>query len=341
MKILAFDHRTARYEAGSGLLSCTGFHADRLLHALLDDLSRLQDVDVTLLRDPSLAPLNLPASVHVIACAADSATETMAAGMAAADAVWPVVPESTRMLERASSLVLNCDRMLIGSQPGAVRVAASKHATSQALKAAGVAVVDTCRLDGELPECASAWVVKPDDGAGCSETRIFADGDAARGSIARRDAGRYVMQPYLHGAHRSISMVCADSRVLLMSVNDQRMAVYDNQLHYMGSTVNGVRDQHRQYRALAEQVLAALPGLWGYVGIDFIMGADGPVVLEVNPRVTISHAGMRQSTGHNPAQLLLELMRSGKSAPLEARRIKPVSIDINPFPEAGDGRPTG
>jgi len=123
-----------------------------------------------------------------------------------------------------------------------------------------------------------------------------------------------------------------------MSVNEQRIAVFDNQLHYMGSTVNGVRDLERQCWALAEQVLAALPGLWGYVGIDFIMGADGPVVLEVNPRVTVSHAGLRQSTSHNPAGLLIELLRDGHCAPLEARRIKPVSIDINPFPHAGLGR---
>jgi predicted ATP-grasp superfamily ATP-dependent carboligase len=146
------------------------------------------------------------------------------------------------------------------------------------------------------------------------------------------------MQPYIHGAHRSISMVCADNRVLMMSVNEQRIAVFDNQLHYMGSTVNGVRDEQRQYWALAEQVMAALPGLWGYVGIDFIMGVDGPVVLEVNPRVTISHAGLRQSTSHNPARLLLDLLQDGHCAPLEARRIKPVSIDITPFQHTGAHR---
>ena len=341
MKILAYEHHTAGYDIEGSMLSCASFHADRPLQALLGDLCRVQGVEVTLLRDPGLAPLNLPAAVHVIPCKPEHAADTMTASIADADAVWPVVPESAGMLERSSCHILDCGKLLIGSRPDAIRVTASKHQTSRILKAAGIAVVDTCRLQDALPEGASAWVVKPDDGAGCSETRLFPDCDAARTSIEERDPAQYVMQPYIHGAHRSMSMVCADNQVLLMSVNEQRMAVFDNQLHYMGSTVNGARDQLRQCRALAEQVMAALPGLWGYVGIDFIMGADGPVVLEVNPRVTVSHAGMRQSTGHNPARLLLEVLKGGRCAPLEARRIKPVSIDINPFPEQAVGRPGG
>lgn len=339
MKILAYEHHTARYDSGGGSLACAGFQADRSLHAVLSDLSRLPGVDITLLRDPGLAHLALPAAVHVIPCMPAEAAELLRHYVEHADAVWPVAPESNAMLERASCQVLDCGRLLIGSQPEAVSVAASKYHTSRVLKAAGIAVVDTCRLEDALPEGASAWVVKPDDGAGCSETSMYADRAAARAAIEERDPGTYVMQPYIHGAHRSISMVCADNRVLLMSVNEQRIAVFDNQLHYMGSTVNGVREQQRECRALAEQVMAALPGLWGYVGIDFIMGADGPVVLEVNPRVTVSHAGLRQSTGHNPAQLLLNLLRGERCAPLEARRIKPISIDINAFPEQADGRP--
>lgn len=339
MKILAYDHQTTRYGVAGGMLSCAGFPADRPLLALLCDLCRVQSVEITLLRDPALARLNLPASVHLVSCKPEHAAETMMAGIEHADAVWPVMPESAGMLERASSDILDRGRLLIGSRPDAIRVAASKHRTAQVLKAAGIAVVETCRQHETLPSCASAWVVKPDDGAGCSETRIFPDCEAARAAIEEREPEQYVMQPYLHGAHRSMSLVCADDRVLLMSVNEQRMAVSDNQMHYLGSTVNGAREQQRQCRALAEQVMAALPGLWGYVGIDFIMGADGPVVLEVNPRVTISHAGMRQSTGHNPARLLLELLQEGHCAPLEARRIKPVSIDINSFPDQGAGRP--
>lgn len=333
MKILAYDHHTAQYDTAGSRLSASGFHPDRPLQALLADLSRLPDVQVTVLRDAALPSLNLPPSVRVFACDAADAAAALDACMGEADAVWPVAPESAGILEHASRHILHRDSLLLGSHPDAVQVFASKHRTSRVLKAAGIAVVDTWRLDEPVPESTGAWVVKPDDGAGCSETRIFPDHDAARSWISERDAGQYVIQPYIHGKPRSISLVCADGRVLLMSVDEQRMAVFNNQLYYMGSTVGGVRDPQRQYRALAEQLVAVVPGLWGYVGIDFIASASGPVVLEVNPRVTVSHAGMRQSIGHNPSQPLIELLQSGHCTPFEAHRIKRVSIDINAFPE--------
>ena len=333
MKILAYEHHTAQYDTDCSRLSAAGFHPDQPLQALMADLCRLPGIEVTVLRDAALPLLSLPAAVRVVDCDAGQAAAALDACIGEADAVWPVAPESAGILERASRHILDCDKLLLGSHPDAVQVFASKYRTSRILRAAGIAVVDTWRIDDPVPEGAGAWVAKPDDGAGCSETRIFADHAAARAWISERDPAEYVIQPYIHGKPRSISIVCADSRVLLMSVDEQRMAVFDNQLHFMGSTVSGVRDQQHQYRALAEHVVAVVPGLWGYVGIDFIMSADGPVVLEVNPRVTISHAGMRQSVGHNPSQPLIELLQSGHCTPFETRRVKRVSIDINVFGE--------
>ena len=337
MKILAYDHQTAHYGDAHGLLSAAGFSADRALQSLLGDLCRLPRVEVTLLRDATLPALHLPAAAKVISCTPDQAVSSLAACLSRTDAVWPIAPESAGALGIASADILRHDRMLIGCRPDAVAIFSSKHETTRRLRAAGVPVVETLRLDeaqaSTQTDAGGGWVVKPDDGAGCSDTRIFPDRDAACAWIGEHEPAHYVLQPYIHGKPRSISMVCADGQALLMSVNEQRMAVFDNQLHYLGSTVSGVDGMQREARALAEQVMAAVPGLWGYVGIDFIMSLDGPVVLEVNPRVTISHAGMRQSVGHNPARLVVELLRDGQCAPLEARRVRPVSIDVNAFPD--------
>jgi len=322
---------------GEPLPGSLAHEGELMLAALLGELGALPGIDVTTTRDHRLSPLSGLARCVTIS-ASDDPFAVWRRCIEDADAVWPIAPETGGVLESLSRLVLEQGRQLIGSSPEGIAVTASKYRCAEFLGQAGLPVVPTQALREGFPKSDSGWVVKPDDGAGCSETRIFADSAAARASIEEREPGHYVMQPYIHGAHCSISMVCADNHVLMMSVNEQRIAVFDNQLHYMGSTVNGVRDQHRQCWALAEQVLSALPGLWGYVGIDFIMGADGPVVLEVNPRVTISHAGLRQSTSHNPARLLLELLQEGRCAPLETRRIKPVSIDITPFPHTGGHR---
>jgi len=43
------------------------------------------------------------------------------------------------------------------------------------------------------------------------------------------------------------------------------------------------------------------------VGIDLIDTESGPVVLEVNPRLTVSYAGLHSMLGFNPAGKVLAL----------------------------------
>jgi predicted ATP-grasp superfamily ATP-dependent carboligase len=53
-------------------------------------------------------------------------------------------------------------------------------------------------------------------------------------------------------------------------------------------------------------VAKAIPGLRGFVGIDLVWHPRcGPVVIEVNPRVTCAYVGLSASLGRNLAAELL------------------------------------
>lgn len=103
----------------------------------------------------------------------------------------------------------------------------------------------------------------------------------------------------------------------------------DNRFHVLGSIVNGLSDDDGALARLAQQVAAAIPSLWGYVGVDFILTAHGAVVLDVNPRLTPAYAGLHASIAHNPAALVLDLLKgSGAMPPPMAGMRRPVSVDI-------------
>jgi predicted ATP-grasp superfamily ATP-dependent carboligase len=105
----------------------------------------------------------------------------------------------------------------------------------------------------------------------------------------------------------------------------------NDRFHFLGSTVGGLDDHDGSLERLARQVAAAIPSLWGYVGVDFVLTPEGPVVLDVNPRLTVAYAGLHAAIGHNPAGLVIELLKgpSGMPGPLQARRA--ISVDL------GDG----
>ena len=58
----------------------------------------------------------------------------------------------------------------------------------------------------------------------------------------------------------------------------------------------------------------------GYFGIDFVRTGAGPVVIEVNPRLTSSYAGLRPALGLNVAEWMVA---AATGAPLPAMRGTP------------------
>jgi len=285
---------------------------DMMLGALVKDLGDLAGVEVVSTRDARLPVPDCAAAFRPIGAGEDPwPVWRRLAGEV--DAVWPVAPETGGALERLSELALAAGARLLGSRPAAVRLAASKHATAARLAACGGAAVPTwpAARASDLADATAGCVAKPDDGAGAEDTYWFARrDDLVRWLDACPAPEGIVVQPYVPGTAASLSLLCRDGRAWLLACNRQDVVVDGGRFRYRGGTVGGLEARRPVFAPIAAAVAAAIPGLWGHVGIDLVDGADGPVVLEVNPRLTTSYVGLKASTGTNPAALALELIDS-------------------------------
>jgi len=330
LKVFAFE-----YTSGGGLtehkLPYSLMHQGEVMHrALLADLSAIPDVKIITTHDSRLPMLDLPLSASVIPVHGEFAQHFNDC-VQEADAVWLVAPEVGGILEALSRKVLRRKRILLGSRPGAVRVASSKLLTVRTLAKAGIPVVDTYTAKEALPGKIEAWVVKPDNGAGCINTRIFSGARKALAWIESNGDDGYVLQPFISGQPCSLTLICRDGLARVLSCNEQRIAVLDNQFHFLGSTVNNMNDSTGEFDRLAQKIATAIPGLWGYVGVDFILTEKGVVVLEVNPRMTTSCAGLHASIGCNPAELVLGLLKRSAGLPQRIFKAVAVSVDVGAF----------
>jgi predicted ATP-grasp superfamily ATP-dependent carboligase len=324
LKVFAFDYVTEGGPTARPLPHAFTQQGAMLFDALLADLGAVPGVEVC-----TMATLDAPGRGR--SSAARSFGERFAACVQAVDAVWPLAPESEGLLEGLSRDILRGKRILLGSAPGAVRVAGSKLKMARALAEGGVATVPTYRPHAALPEGEGAWVVKPEDGAGCLDTRLFSDRAAALAWIRTSAAQGYVLQPFVAGKLGSLSLICCDGAARLLARNQERVAVRDNRFHFLGSTVNGLTDADGALERLAQQVAAALPTLWGYVGVDIILSEQGAVVLDVNPRLTAAYAGLHASIGCNPAGLVIDLLKGPAAMPAPPARHRAVSVDVGSF----------
>jgi predicted ATP-grasp superfamily ATP-dependent carboligase len=274
--------------------------------AIVADLARVDGVHVTYaaVDDPGVVPAR-----HVVAAAPgprESPTQFLRRQLAEHDCVWVVAPETDGILAGLRDCV--DDDRWIGCSAEAIRVAGSKRATRERLQASAIATTrDAAACDAALSPGLRV-VVKPDDGAGACETRVHATLARALDDCSRREAcGRKsVAELWEEGAPLSLSLLCGPAgHVEVLSVNRQSIDVTTDGCVRYGGVVVDVRNYDASagaFAALARSVVHALPGLRGYVGMDFVLRGDGrPVVVEINPRVTCAYVGLSAALGRNVA----------------------------------------
>jgi predicted ATP-grasp superfamily ATP-dependent carboligase len=311
-----------------------------MLRALVEDFAAIPGTRVSWLRDARL-PLELAGEGHVVASAAEHAE---AFGARAGRADWTVViaPEiDGHLLERCQA-VLAADGRLLGPGPEFVALASDKHATAEWLLAASVpAPRGRAIAAGEpLPEDFSYPAVwKPLDGAGSTGVVLVQrwtqgagsgeQGEGGWGRAKRAPSGSGKPPSLLHsqlpapstqvvpgrleafcpGLPVSVAFLTGPTGVWPLAPCAQRLS-NDGQFTYLGGRLPLEPALAERAIALGRRALAALPPAIGYVGLDLVLGEDPSgrqdVVIEVNPRLTMSYVGLRAAAESNLAQAMLE-----------------------------------
>lgn len=273
--------------------------------ALVADLLRLPDCAVGVASDARLVPPPAPA-LALQPQAGETPLDFVAREARRHDLAWIVAPESGGVLAALCAAV-DAARW-VGCDAASIALTTHKQATLERLAAAGLATPLAFADDAAVRH----WVVKPDDGAGAVATRRFGDRSAARDDLARRwrRGERATLEPWVDGEALSASLLCRAAGCELLSVNRQQIGVDASGVVSFDGVELGVfaaaDPRGAAIGRTAAAVARAIPGLRGFVGIDLIWHAErGPVVVEVNPRLTSAYVGLSAALGRNLAGELL------------------------------------
>jgi tyramine---L-glutamate ligase len=256
----------------------------------------------------------LPPAEALLPDCDEAAADFVRRAAASADAVWLVTPESEGVALELARVVEATGVAMLGSRSGAIELAASKSRTLGRLSAAGLRTVPAWPLHSAPLAEHEEWVVKPDVGCGCENMRRVSSATAQR--LREHTPPAMIAQPWIEGEASSLSLLVAGSRVELLAVNRQHIAVGpDGAIALTGISRRG--DLPVLTRAaladLATKAIAQIPGLAGYVGIDFVLAADGEaVLLEVNARLTSAYVGLSAYLGRNIARDVLAARLPGQ-----------------------------
>ncbi|HTT09825.1 MAG TPA: ATP-grasp domain-containing protein [Burkholderiaceae bacterium] len=280
--------------------------------AIVADLVRIEEIEITCATIEGDRPIAASRLRYAVARRGQSARDFVRVMARAHDLVWVVAPESDAALATLAAAVPG--GQWIGCDAPTIALASSKSSTARHLAQAGIAATSPWRPGAVA--VAGRWVVKPDDGAGACDAQVFASFEAGEFEWRRRvELGKVaVLEPWIDGEALSVSMLCSAWRTELLAINRQHVDVDERgQVSFRGVSIDAVDRAStlgRQVARVATRAAQTLPGLRGFVGFDLVAAPHGPVVIEINPRLTCAYVGLSHRLGRNLARDVLAMFRS-------------------------------
>ncbi len=286
------------------------YHEGRMmLQALLAGLSQVSSLEISVLLSKQNHNIKLPEGCHrVLVEKPNQFYQILQTAIKQCDCFLPIAPEQDEALVKLAELSELLGKSALLSSPAAIRLFSDKQKTLDFLESITDCVVKSCLLGDFKYQFPPPWVVKPIDGVGCEQCYLVAD-NSELVAFKRSHTNTFVIQPFIPGRALSLSCLFKSGKAWLLCCNRQMLEIRNGKFQLTGCEVNIAHNNKHRYQQLIDKIAVAEPGLWGYVGIDFIEQDDGKLfMLEINPRLTTSFVGISQALGVNMAEQLVQLI---------------------------------
>lgn len=238
--------------------------------------------------------------------------------LAKCDGVLIIAPETAGILAKLTAMAESWGKIVLGSCSQALEVACNKAETYNLMKSKGLPVPQSEVLKRPfgvdtkteiLDNFSFPLVIKPAYGTGGEGVRLIRNEeqlDKELGKLAIMEKEPFLVQEYILGQAVSVSLFVLDGKVLPLSLNKQ-IINHEDELIFHGITVPYIHHQVRDIIKLATGACEQVKGLKGFVGVDLVVCPQGPVLIEINPRITLAYVALREVVLRNLAHDLLIL----------------------------------
>ena len=302
MRVVIFEYISSGIRKPESLYPDLIKEADLMVNELGQRMKEA-GCDLVLFRSPSLPPPLFEAEIIPL-FEGDDWHSILENELYKADAYIPLAPESDALLENLCLKAEQTHCTLLNTSASAVRETSNKQYTLKRLTEHHIPCISCYHIDQCTFPMSEDVVIKPNNGFACEYTFFIRAGDVPT-STQKQHA--QICQPYLQGTNTSLSIIYApNAKPCILGVNHQEITLGEQDCFQLNAChVNALAHLELDFEGLAADVQKCFTGLLGYVGIDLIVYDHTPYILEINPRLTTSFAGLARTTGVNPCAVLL------------------------------------
>ncbi len=316
MNVFVYEHITSGALVDDILPSSLMREGAMMRDAIINDCLQTKQCQISVMQDHRLKKtLNSTESSSIQSFTVDDSTQYRHYWqhcLNACDAIIIIAPESDQCLATLHQQALKYNKRCLGSSLEAIRITSDKQQCHLVLQQQQLSVPNSVLANHWTQHAFNSpngYISKPIDGAGCLNTFFWPDRKALEAALPQHQTS--VIQTFIPGHTLSLSLLYSQQDSCVLSINQQHIRCQDKQFELSACSINDVDPSHfstQQAYALAQQIHNAIPGLWGFVGIDLIINDDACYIIDINPRPTTSYCGLHHSLNINPMQLLFNIL---------------------------------
>lgn len=191
----------------------------------------------------------------------------------------PTIDPELQPLASCRDVLVERHVLLNISSPASLVVAQDKAETARVLSRAGIVVPRTASIRDVIAE-ASSWkwplIVKPVSGS--SSIGVSQVGSVSELKDLERQRGDLIVQELIRGPEFTVNVFVDDAGRCRCVVPHFRREIRG------GEVSKAITVKNESLADTARKIVKAIPGLFGAICFQAIVGDDGPAVLEINPR---------------------------------------------------------
>ena len=294
-----------------------------MLNAVLKDFIKIPELQIITILDSSLEDeVALDFYVHKVEICWKKGQEDgyklFEQTLIKCDGVLIIAPEIAGILAELTAMAERWSKIVFGSCSKTLEFTCNKAKILSLMKSKGLPVPRSEILKKPLAVDTKAeildvfclpLVIKPIYGAGGEGVRLIKTEDQldkVLKQLPTMEEEIFLVQEYILGQAISVSLFVLDGKVLPLSLNRQ-IINYEDELVIQGITVPYGHPQVKDIIKIASEACEEVQGLKGFVGVDLVVNDQGPVLIEINSRITLAYVALREVVSRNLAQDLLYL----------------------------------
>ena len=240
-----------------------------------------------------------------------------------------IIAPETRGILSSFVQIARSNTVSLNSTPESIDFVSDKAKLAETLYRNSLPIPETYCFNSEVRKeeiervfktFSSPVVVKPVNGAGCEKVFVVKEtsqlSQALESIIADNPKERVIIQEFVEGIPVSVSLILNGVDAFPISMNLQRVSLNSppESSWYYGGVTPFHHPNESEVINLARRAVKPFNGLIGYVGVDMVITTSGPMLLEINPRLTVSYVGLKRISKVNLAESIVRAS-SGVSLP--------------------------